>query len=211
MDISIVIPVFNESKKIGADIKTASVFLESEHLTREIIAVDDGSDDGTSEAAKNVTTPAEINLEVIRYDGHQGKGYAVRTGIKKTSGDYVMFADSGCCVPYGYVPDGTKLLKSGAYDIVHGSKKLRESKVTIRLQDIPGRCREKLIRAMCHGWFYVRRGNYNAGRKAGLPHKRISYRWTCDRDSQLSPARSLWRVLRELITIKRTLAKENAG
>ena len=102
MDISIVIPVFNESKKIGADIEAASAFLKDNHLAGEIIVVDDGSDDGTSEAAKSVAVSPMVELEVIRYDDQRGKGYAVRTGIGKTSGEYVMFADSGHCVPYRF-------------------------------------------------------------------------------------------------------------
>jgi len=129
MELSIVIPVFNESKKIGADIEAASVFLESNHLAGEIIVVDDGSNDRTSEAAKAVTVPSAVRLEVVRCNEHRGKGYAVRTGITKTAGEYVMFADSGGCVPYGYVLNGLKLLKSGACDIAHGSRKLPDSKI----------------------------------------------------------------------------------
>jgi len=243
MDISIVIPVFNESKKIGADIKAASAFLKDNHLASEIIVVDDGSSDGTSEAAKNVTTPAEINLEVIRYDEHRGKGHAVRAGIRKTSGDYVMFADSGCCVPYGYVLDGLKLLKSGACDIAHGSRKLPESKIERpqgwyrricagifrwgihRSMKIPSeladtQCGFKIYRgdvarslyAQCvtDGFMFDLEIILRA-KKQGYHIKDFPIEWTCDRDSRLSPAKSLWRVLRELITIKRILAKENTG
>jgi dolichyl-phosphate beta-glucosyltransferase len=130
MDLSIVIPVFEESNKIGRDIEAASAFLDSKHLTGEIIVVDDGSSDNTAEAAESVGhLPSGIDLKVIRYDDHRGKGYAVRAGIKKASGEYVMFADSGCCVPYGNVLEGLRLLKSGACDIAHGSRKLPESKI----------------------------------------------------------------------------------
>jgi len=129
MHLSIVIPVFEESKKIGTDIKMAFTFLEKNHITGEIIVVDDGSSDNTAEAAKNVDTPAGITLKIERYEHHKGKGHAIRTGIKQTSGKYVMFADSGSCVPFEDVLRGLKLLESGACDIAHGSRKLSESQI----------------------------------------------------------------------------------
>jgi dolichyl-phosphate beta-glucosyltransferase len=129
MDISIVIPVFEESKKVGADIRAAARFLKNNHLAGEIIIVDDGSKDNTAEAAKNVEISLEIPLKVIRSEHHRGKGHAVRRGIKETSGEYVMFADCGCCVPYENVLDGLKLLQNGTCDIAHASRKLPKSKI----------------------------------------------------------------------------------
>lgn len=241
MDISIVIPVFNESKKIGTDIEAASGFLESNHLAGEIIVVDDGSEDGTNEAAKSIAVGPPVKLEVIRYDEHRGKGHAVRTGIAKARGEYVMFADSGCCVPYGYIAEGLKLLKSGACDIAHGSRKLAASKIQ-RPQSSYRRICAGLFRWVIHRsmritselsdtqcGFKIYRGDvardlygqcFTNGfmfdleiivraEKQGYRIKEFPIEWTCDRDSRLSPTRSLWCVLRELITIKRTLAKEN--
>jgi len=66
MDLSIVIPAFEESKKIGADIEAAAMFLESNHLAGEIIVVDDGSGDNTAEAARNIEIPPTIPLKVVR-------------------------------------------------------------------------------------------------------------------------------------------------
>ncbi len=54
MDLSIVIPAFEESKKIARDVEAAAAFLEGNHFTGQIIVVDDGSKDNTAEAAKNV-------------------------------------------------------------------------------------------------------------------------------------------------------------
>jgi dolichyl-phosphate beta-glucosyltransferase len=125
MDLSIVIPAFEESKKIAQDITEAAGFLEAHHFTGQIIVVDDGSRDNTTEAAKNTSVPANIRLEVIRYEKHRGKGYAVRTGIDRSNGQYVMFADSGSCVPYEDTLRGLDLLKSDACDIAHGSRKMR--------------------------------------------------------------------------------------
>lgn len=131
MDFSIVIPAYEESKKIGLDIEAAAEFLAGNDLVGEIIIVDDGSSDGTSEAAKEAEgrLPTGVSLEVIRYEPHRGKGCAVRTGMKRTTGDYVMFADSGCCVPYGNALLGLEMLKEGNCDLAHGSRKLVESEI----------------------------------------------------------------------------------
>ena len=129
MYISIVMPVFEESKKIETDIKMASKFLESNHFEGEIIIVDDGSRDNTVQIAKNSDIPAGIDFKVDRYEHHRGKGYAIRTGVKQTKGEYVMFIDSGGCVPYKDILQGLKLLESGNCDIAHASRKLPETQI----------------------------------------------------------------------------------
>ena len=129
MDISIVIPVFEESKKIAADINAASQFLKNNNLTGEIIIADDGSKDGTAQVAQSTPVPPEIILKVIRSEHNRGKGHAVRNGITQSSGKYVMFADSGCCVPYSNILDGLALLREKSCDIAHASRKLKQSKI----------------------------------------------------------------------------------
>ena len=132
MDLSIVIPAYNERTKIARDVRAAAEFLQGNNLQGEIIVVDDGSTDGTDRTAKQVNIPTSVKLKVMRTDQHHGKGYAVRTGISETAGKYVMFADSGLCVPYGNALLGLEMLKDGSCDIAHGSRKLLESDI---LQD----------------------------------------------------------------------------
>jgi len=147
MDISIVIPAFDERNKIAADIKAASAFLVSNRLTGEIIVVDDGSGDDTAEVAGAVEVIPPISLKVIRLPGHRGKGCAIRTGVGKSSGEYVMFADSGCCVPYAEALHGLELLKNHACDIAHGSRKLQQSMI-IRPQNWRRRIYSRIFRLL---------------------------------------------------------------
>ena len=131
MELSIIIPVFDESKKIARDVEVASAFLVSNGLKGEIIIVDDGSRDGTAEVAEAAKVPAEVQRRVIRYEQHRGKGFAVRTGIKISQGLNVMFVDSGNCIPYHYALTALKMLQDGDGDIAHGSRKLTQSRIHV--------------------------------------------------------------------------------
>jgi len=127
MDLSIVIPTFNESQKIKKDIIAAADFLKSAKLTGEIIVVDDGGHDQTDEAAKSVAVPQGIELHILRHQTNHGKGYAVKTGMALTKGRYVMFADSGCCTDYRFALQGLELLSKDACDLAYGSRKMTQS------------------------------------------------------------------------------------
>lgn len=127
MDFSIIIPIYNESAKIAADVQAAAGFINAHFHTGEIIVVDDGSDDDGAVKAQIDDLPPNVHLAVVRYRPNRGKGYAVRTGMLKTRGEYVMFADSGGCIPYTDALRGLKLLTSGACELAHGSRRLPDS------------------------------------------------------------------------------------
>src|SRR4030042_186641 len=129
MELSVIIPVFNEEQKIRHDIIAASNFLSSYNMRGEIIVVDDGSTDKTSETASQTTVYEGINLKVIQYSKHIGKGFAVKTGILEAGSEMVMFIDSGNCVPYANILRGIKLLKEGQCEIAHGSRFLTMSMI----------------------------------------------------------------------------------
>ncbi len=239
MKLSIVIPAYNERGKIGGDIEKAVEFLRKNNITGEIIISDDGSTDGTAETAKQAAgkLPLTTTTRVIGCGQHHGKGYAVRSGIAASRGDYVMFADSGCCTAYEDALRGLHLIDGGQCEIAHGSRRLKETQIvrdqgfyrhicslvfhlfTVRVMGIP----RELTDTQCG--FKVYRGDaarvlYAQCRtdgfmfdievilralKAGYRIREFPIEWACDRDSRLSPTRSLWRILRELVAIKRMI------
>ncbi|MBM4028587.1 MAG: glycosyltransferase [Planctomycetes bacterium] len=134
MELSIVIPAFEEGHKIAQDVSAAAAFLQTHALRGEILVVDDGSGDNTAEAARRATVPEGVTRRVIRYEAHRGKGYGVRTGMTQTTGRYAMFADCGVCIPYDNARVGLDLLRSGTCDIAHGSRRHAQSAV---LRDQP--------------------------------------------------------------------------
>jgi dolichyl-phosphate beta-glucosyltransferase len=126
MDLSIVIPAYNESRKIARDISAAGEFLIRNQLSGEIIIADDGSPDGTAATARAATPPQGVEVKVLDLP-HLGKGSAVREGMKSSRGEIAMFADSGVCIPYDNALPMLEAIRSGQCEIAHGSRKLKAS------------------------------------------------------------------------------------
>jgi len=147
--LSIVIPVYNEQNKIEHDIFEADAFLTSEGITGEIIIVDDGSTDETFATAGNAAERIQTHCVVERSEQNQGKGHAVRTGILKSRGEYVLFADSGVCVPFTDTQIGIDLIRSGQCQIACGSRKLSGGHI-LRPQSFYRRICSKLFH-----WFLI--------------------------------------------------------
>jgi len=146
MNLSIVIPAYREAAKIARDVEAAGTFLAQERLEGEILVVDDGSADGTAEAVERPDLPAGVRRRVLRYTPHRGKGFAVRTGMAETRGEYVLLTDSGLCVPMACALKGLEMIRAGACDIAHGSRRLTQS-VIRRPQPIRRRLLSRLAGA----------------------------------------------------------------
>jgi len=130
MDLSIVIPEFNEASKIAHDVEAAGAFLDEQGLSGEILVVDDGSSDNSADLAESAPVPDGVQRRVIRCPENHGKGHAVRTGMLQTRGDVVMFADAGLCIPFDNALLGMPLIREEGYDIAHGSRRLPDSVIT---------------------------------------------------------------------------------
>jgi dolichyl-phosphate beta-glucosyltransferase len=147
--LSIIIPVFNECHKVQYDIEEANHFLTSEGISGEIIIVDDGSTDETVSVAKEVSAQVETTCIIECLDKNYGKGRAVRAGMLKSRGEYVLFVDSGLCIPFQQSSIGVDLIKSQKCNIAHGSRKLSECHI-----NRPQSFYRKLCSGLFH-WFLI--------------------------------------------------------
>lgn len=91
--LSVIIPAYNEEKRIGNTLDAISAYLRRQPYSYEILVVTDGSTDNTIGAIsdKKNTVP---NLEILATPKNRGKGYSVRTGMLKTTGRIRLFADA---------------------------------------------------------------------------------------------------------------------
>ncbi len=131
MELSIIIPTFDEARKIERDINAGAEFLTAHMSEGEIIVSDDGSRDDTPKIAQATPVPRGIALRVLCSAGHRGKGFAVRSGIAASRGTYVMFADSGLTAPYDDALRGLALISSRQCELAHGSRRLPESVIHV--------------------------------------------------------------------------------
>ncbi len=122
MKLSVVIPVYNESNTVLEIIRR----VKKESLEKEIIIVDDGSTDGTSDLLKNLD---DKKIKVIFLDKNKGKGYALREAFKHVTGDIVIIQDADL----EYHPDEYKILiekiVEGKADVVFGTRFLGAHRV----------------------------------------------------------------------------------
>jgi len=126
IDLTIIIPAFNDAHKFCVDIEAANVFLNDAGLRGEIILVSDGSTDDTVERAEalQILYPS---LRFLSYPVNRGKGYAIARGVQHAQGDTIMFADAGMCVPYEIARIALTMLALDMCDIAIGSRRMRGS------------------------------------------------------------------------------------
>jgi glycosyltransferase involved in cell wall biosynthesis len=131
VDLSFVIPAYNEERFIECALGTLDEAVKSRKLQYEIVVVDDGSNDKTRIRA---TTYANRNghVRVVSYDNNVGKGYAIKKGFYQTNGDVVVFADSDMEINLGTVTSYVDALKDG--DIVVATKWHSDSRVSMPLK-----------------------------------------------------------------------------
>lgn len=145
--VSIIIPAYNEEKRIGPTLKKVIDYLGDRSLSGEIIVVDDGSRDATSAEAGRVLGTGE-GRRLIRLERNRGKGAAVKAGVFAAHGRYVIFTDADLSTPIETVDAALELLSAGR-DVVIGSRTMKGSRITARqtrLRDRLGKVFNLLVR-----------------------------------------------------------------
>jgi glycosyltransferase involved in cell wall biosynthesis len=121
--LSVIIPAFNESRYIYNILERVTAVQLIENVQKELVVVDDHSTDNTGEeVARFKASYPHVKLQYVRHEVNQGKGAALRTGIQKASGEYLIIQDADL----EYDPEEfNRLLKpmmKGVADVVFGSR-----------------------------------------------------------------------------------------
>jgi glycosyltransferase involved in cell wall biosynthesis len=117
MKLSIVIPVYNEEATLEEIVKR----VQATPYDKELIIVDDASQDGSQEILQRLTQEYD-NIRPFYHDRNQGKGAALRTGFDQVNGDVVLIQDADLEYnPFDY-PELLKPLERGVADVVYGSR-----------------------------------------------------------------------------------------
>lgn len=112
MRTSLVIPAYNEEEGLPLVVR------EYLDVVDEVIMVDDGSSDGTFQAAQALVCG---KVKLLRHEVNQGKVAALRTGVLQASGDVIIFTDADNTYPARYVPPLVQEIEKGA-DLVLGAR-----------------------------------------------------------------------------------------
>lgn len=222
---SIVIPVYNEARRIPKSIGEIFTFFDSQPEKTEIIFVNDGSRDETLAVLEQYK--AQYEFSIVTYDENRGKGYAVRQGVAAAQGDWVVFFDIDLATPLSAFQD---LVASCTADdaVVIGSRRLDSSRIEkaeSRIRTFLGHGFTKLSnmlvprvtdftcgfkcfskkaaaeifsRARIDRWGFDTELLYIA-HIHGLPIRQMPVRWNHDDDSRVRVVRAILSSLSELL------------
>jgi glycosyltransferase involved in cell wall biosynthesis len=123
--LSIVIPAFNESARLGGSLRKILQYLNERREASELIVVDDGSTDSTSVVADEAMGDAgRVDARLVRYEPNRGKGYAVRLGLLEAKANIALFSDADLSTPITEAPKLIEPIQTGEYDLTFGSRAL---------------------------------------------------------------------------------------
>lgn len=147
--LSIVIPAYNEEKRIGLSLRKIIDYLELRNFSAEIIVVDDGSSDRTAEISREILADWSVS-QVISFPENRGKGAAVKEGVLKAGGELVLFTDADLSTPIEELEKFLPLTEQG-FDLVIASRALPESEIRKRqswLREHMGKSFNLLVRLL---------------------------------------------------------------
>lgn len=121
--VSVVVPVFNERHLVAASLRRLLALQDPLIASLEVIAVDDGSTDGTREILRGLQ-PSYPALVVILHEENRGKGAALRTGFARATGDVVVVHDADLEYDPADIPALLRPFVEAGADAVFGSRYL---------------------------------------------------------------------------------------
>ncbi len=238
--LSVVIPAYNEERKIADDIHLAERYFKTQSYGCEIIVADDGSLDGTSDVVESIARN-NPRVRLVRLQQNRGKGAAVRAGMEAARGRFALFSDAGTCVPYANVERGLDLLKNGS-DMAYGTRSTSQAHIQ-RKQPIYRRIGSRVFHYIVHFWMgltdisdtqcgfklFTQRAYRDIFRNImtdgfmfdsetflyalwrGYTIREFPVEWSNDPDTRFKPFGGSIRNFRELVAIRRRMRQLRSG
>ena len=228
--LSIVVPAYNEAARIGSSLDAILAWCDVEAPTAEIIVIDDGSRDATTQLVRDRAT-TEPRLRVEKLAANRGKGAAVRRGVELANRDWILFTDADLSTPIGEVAKLTAAIDQGA-DIAIASRDVAGSDIArhqpayreamgrtfnalVRTLALPGfadtQCGFKLFRASAakrvFGRMTIERFAFDVevlfiARKLGYRITEVGVRWVNDERTTVSPVKDASKMLIDIAKIR---------
>lgn len=228
---SIIIPAYNEAERIGTSLERILSYIAESRWSAEMIVVNDGSRDNTSQVVQEYSRRNPI-IRVVENPGNRGKGYSVRNGMLNASGQVLLFTDADLSSPIEEANKLFAVIESGEADVAIGSRYL-QSELQTRKQPLHrrmlGRAFNVALRTIL-GLSYVdtqcgfkafnrkavttifpnmkiERWGFDPeilflARRYGLRVAEVPVSWAHDHRSKISPLRDGTRMLGELLRIR---------
>ena len=159
MDLSIVIPLYNEEESLPELSEWITRVMNENHYSYEVIFVDDGSNDGSWEVIDKIIA-GNKNFKAIKFQRNYGKSAALNEGFKASKGDVVITMDADMQDSPDEIPELRKMIIENGYDLVSGWKKKRYDNTLTK--NIPS----KLFNATASRVSGIKLHDFNCGLKA---------------------------------------------
>lgn len=235
MNVSLVIPAYNEEKRLPGTLARVGEYLRSRPPEEwEVLVVDDGSTDRTVEAGRRAAADLPARCEIVRLPANRGKGAAIREGVALSRGDRVLLSDADLSTPI----EEWERLRAAGTPIAIGSRALDEATVRRRQawhRRALGKLFNRVVRALTVGGIRdtqcgfklfdgelardlfararIDRFAYDVeilalARARGIAIAEIPVLWYNSPESKVSVVRDLYPTLRDLVRIRLRVRRE---
>ena len=236
VDLSIVVPAYNEEARLPPTLDRLHAFLSAQPLRYEIVVVDDGSKDKTCEVVEEAMTRIP-HLRLVRQLPNAGKGAAVRRGMLAATGQIRVMCDADCSMPPEQLPRllapiinckaeiaiGSRYAEGAKTDVKQPAYRVMWSRLAnkvIQRSLVPGirdtQCgfkaftaeaaRDLFKRATINGWAFDLEILALAIRR-GFKIEEVGVEWKDDNRSRINPLSDMWKVMKEALTIRKNLKR----
>lgn len=124
MDLSIVVPLFNEKESLPELSSWIEKVMKEGNYSYEIIFVDDGSTDGSADEIRRLASENPA-IHLVSFSRNYGKSPALNEGFRRAKGDVVITMDADLQDSPDEIPELYRMIKEDGYDLVSGWKKKR--------------------------------------------------------------------------------------